>query len=180
MDEGGQKVTDKVRLNVGCGKNILDGYINVDSYVPPGMHGKVTYMDARDLQFPSESVDEILSIFVLEHIEFWELRNTLFEWWRVLKPGGKLTIKTDNFVTIAQMFLNGEIDIRDLQYYIHNANPLDRAASPHRSALTPEYLDKILRLSGFKVIRWYNEEMAMVFECERMPFSYAFEQRRLK
>ena len=76
-----------VRLNLGCGTNHLENFVNVDKY------GKVDY--AHDLEvFPypwdDNSVDEVVMNHVLEHIQpWWKAFN---ECARVLKPGGMLHI----------------------------------------------------------------------------------------
>ena len=81
------------KLNLGCGDKILPGYINVD--VAEARLGKKpdVLCDLRKLTpFEDQSVDEILSVHVVEHFWRWEVVDILKEWVRVLKPGGKLVI----------------------------------------------------------------------------------------
>ncbi len=75
-----------VRLNLGCGRLSLDGYVNVDMRALPGVD-VVAPIDR--LPFEPESVDEIFSAHLLEHFPHEELRRKLLPYWmKLLKPGG--------------------------------------------------------------------------------------------
>ena len=50
--------------------------------------------DGESLPFPDESFDVITSWHVIEHVQ--DVRQTLDEWHRVLKPGGWVMIETPN------------------------------------------------------------------------------------
>jgi autotransporter strand-loop-strand O-heptosyltransferase len=75
-----------IRLNVGCGDRRFDGYLSVDKYYP----GVDIQRDANDLGFDDNSVDEIKSFHMLEHLNKFEVGAVLREWYRVLRPGGEL------------------------------------------------------------------------------------------
>lgn len=82
-----------VRLNLGCGTNILPGWINVDSQAGPGVD-VILDLDhnwSQTMYFGHEAVDEMLMSHVLEHLQY-PLRamNNL---WRAAKAGCKLTIR---------------------------------------------------------------------------------------
>jgi len=78
--------SDVIKLNLGCGDDLRDGYINVDLY----NNNAEIQMDVRQLFYDDNSVDEIFSSHVLEHFSKHETIPILIEWNRVLKPGGKL------------------------------------------------------------------------------------------
>lgn len=81
------------KLNLGCGGQVKTGYINVDRYVSaPG----VIPMDIFTLPFASNSIDEILSEHMLEHLGKFEVPLALAEWARVLKRGGLLQLNLPN------------------------------------------------------------------------------------
>ncbi|HEX6961347.1 MAG TPA: methyltransferase domain-containing protein [Lacipirellula sp.] len=89
-----------LRLNLGCGDKILPGYVNVD--VAPSRAGKKpdVLCDLRRLEpFETDSVDEILSVHVIEHFWRWEVADILREWLRVLKPGGVMILECPNLAT---------------------------------------------------------------------------------
>jgi predicted SAM-dependent methyltransferase len=170
-----------LKLNLGCGKDIREGYENIDISVCDAFEAIVKQMDVRRLDYPDNSADEIVAIDVLEHIEFWEIRATLHEWWRVLKPDGKLIIRTDNFEAIAEMFLKGELGIEELQFFVHNSNPLAHDVPDcHRSALTEPYMKEILRKEGLLVTKYEDIAHHMVFECKKQSIENRHEERKQK
>lgn len=88
----------EVRLNLGCGQNVLDGYENIDLYVAlPG----ILRLDVRCLPHQDGSVDEILAKDILEHLPRLEWKGALADWVRVLKPGGTITIVSPEMVLLA-------------------------------------------------------------------------------
>ena len=76
----------KIRLNLGCGEQRIDGYIGIDIRDC----GQEMIWDIRDgLPFPDGSVDEVYSCHFLEHLTDDESMDLLREIYRVLKPKGK-------------------------------------------------------------------------------------------
>lgn len=80
------------RLNLGCGRNHVDGWINIDHVPLPGVDvvADLNACATTPLPFDENSVDEILMSHVIEHIS-----NTLplmQELYRIAKPGTKLNI----------------------------------------------------------------------------------------
>lgn len=73
----------EVKLHLGCGQKILEGFINIDTY-----HGADLVLDLEDAKLPYEDNQalEIRSLDFLEHIRnFIPLMN---ECWRVLDQNG--------------------------------------------------------------------------------------------
>jgi len=70
--------------------------------------------DASDLSiFDTNSVDTIYSSHTLEHFYYGinhELVNTLKEWNRVLKPGGKLMISVPDLETLSGLYIRKNLD----------------------------------------------------------------------
>ncbi len=76
-----------LRLNLGCARNMLPGYINVD--VVPGTG--ITVADLRlDWPWDTCSVGDIQASHVIEHLP--DKIHTMNELWRVLAPGARATI----------------------------------------------------------------------------------------
>jgi SAM-dependent methyltransferase len=98
--------TQERKLNLGCGDKILPGYVNVDVAEARAGHKPDVLCDLRKLEpFESNSVDEILSVHVVEHFWRWEVVDILAEWVRVLKPGGKMILECPNLISACQQFL---------------------------------------------------------------------------
>jgi SAM-dependent methyltransferase len=83
----------ETKLNIGCGTDIRDGWINLDS-LP--LHGVSMVHDIERAPFPFEDgcFDTILCQDVLEHVEYIPV---LRECYRILKKGGKLRIRVPHF-----------------------------------------------------------------------------------
>ncbi len=94
------------KLNLGCGDKILPGYINVDvAESRLGLKPDVV-CDLRELKaFEDASVDEILSVHVVEHFWRWEVTDVLKEWVRVLKPGGAMILECPNLLSACRALL---------------------------------------------------------------------------
>ena len=99
------------RLNLGCGDKILPDCINVD--VAPSRRGLKpdVLCDLHKLTpFEDDSIDQILSVHVVEHFWRWEVVGVLREWVRVLKPGGMLLVTNTIMKTVADRArLAGEV-----------------------------------------------------------------------
>ncbi len=79
------------RINLGCGKDIRQGYVNCDIAPLPGVD-KVFDLDSIPYPFADGEADEIVVSHVLEHLNS-PLPEVMDELWRILKPGGRLHIR---------------------------------------------------------------------------------------
>jgi len=79
------------RLNLGCGENKMNDYINVD--IRPEINPDIVW-DLEKFPYPWEdsSIDEIYASNVIEHFPYQIQDTILEEWHRILKSGGKLII----------------------------------------------------------------------------------------
>ena len=78
------------KLNLGCGNDIREGYLNVDISPHKGVD---IVADLNETPYPikDDTYDKIIAFFILEHLK--DTEKCLKEWHRILKPGGKLIIK---------------------------------------------------------------------------------------
>lgn len=144
---------EKIRLNLGCGKRILPNYVNIDT---KPFEDKVEVQDVRNLQFADDSVDEILAEFILEHISYFETQETMWEWWRVLKPGGVLILLVPDFEEIAKAYLAGELDRDALHFQLYSPIINPERQMPHLCMFDKPYLKSLLRKEGFGVLSMEN------------------------
>lgn len=90
-------------MNVGCGDDYKEEFINVDLYKA----AKVDLVaDIRALPYSDGLVDEIYASHVLEHFGKWEMHTLLTEWCRALKPQGKMTIIVPDLEWVVRNWLN--------------------------------------------------------------------------
>jgi SAM-dependent methyltransferase len=76
-----------MRINLGCSDRHLAGFVNVD-LVPPA--DLCCDLNADSWPWQTSSVEEIVAADVIEHLH--DKLHTMNEIWRVLKPGGVVTI----------------------------------------------------------------------------------------
>jgi SAM-dependent methyltransferase len=81
------------KMNVGCGRNSIAGWINVDSAKLPGVDILADLEDVRryPIALPDNSIDHFLLSHVLEHIN--NSLNLMEELWRLAVPGATAEIR---------------------------------------------------------------------------------------
>jgi GT2 family glycosyltransferase/SAM-dependent methyltransferase len=100
------KMLPQLKLHLACGHDYTEGYINVDLYAPEDAKCDVRF-DVMSLPYPDNSVDEIKAFHIIEHFHFFEIDKVLKEWYRVLKPGGRLWLETPDFLETCRSFVEG-------------------------------------------------------------------------
>ncbi len=87
--------TRKSKLNLGCGNDIREGFVNLDC---TGLDGVDVVHDLNVLPLPFEDdrFEEILCLDVLEHIDYVPL---LKECLRILRPQGKIIVEVPHFAS---------------------------------------------------------------------------------
>jgi hypothetical protein len=86
-------MTKLAKINVGCGRNVMPNWINLDSFPLPGVDivADLEICATTPLPLADDSADELLLSHVLEHI-----RNALpmmQELHRIAAPDAKMTIR---------------------------------------------------------------------------------------
>lgn len=104
-------MAEPVKLNIGCGSRVLDGWINID-LVSRETTKKVkkepdVISDIRKIPLEDDYADEAMAIHVLEHFHPWEVTPLMKEWIRLLKPGGKLVIEVPDIEKVAAYIVSG-------------------------------------------------------------------------
>lgn len=163
-----------MRLNLGCGDNLIEGYVNIDKYDKAAD----VRADMADVAYPDKSIEEIVIYQALEHTPYNSLNSILSNCHRMLVPGGKLIIEVPDIEYAALEILSDGLSDKWVhhiwgEYY----RPWDKerypdatfhAGSIHYQGFTFDRLSNALKQAGFSDVR--KREMA-----EKHP-SYKFEE----
>jgi len=137
-----------MKLNLGCGGDYKKGYVNLDAF-DSTIADKI--MKVNDFEFDDNSVDEILLSQVIEHLGIVQSLYTISECFRVLKPSGKLIIKTPDIRSAFKRYLDGGREIRK------NVLPwifgVDSKGMQHRFCFPDDLLEETLLNNGFMKIK---------------------------
>lgn len=102
------RAEQNMRLNVGCGARVLDGWVNCDIVRNPSAPRDPEILcDAKVIPLPDGCADTLMAIHVFEHFYRWEVESVLREWRRLLRPGGALILELPNLVKCCENYLSG-------------------------------------------------------------------------
>lgn len=157
-------------LHVGCGKNVLEGFINVDKYFK---HPDILPYDMFALPFEHNSIDTIYSSHSLEHLPIRQAKLALLNWYKLLKTGGILYLAIPDLEEIMLIMLDPTIPEERKEYWymytlfgyqadcsdLANAYKLDIPVDYgqfHQCGFSKNMITRILTTSGFNVEKIMN------------------------
>lgn len=162
-----------IKYNLGCGPHeILDGYINCDTTMFPGVDVTCPLWELRGKDFKrlnDETIDEIRASHVIEHVPPNLLERTLLEWYRVLKPGGKVYVYCPNASLIFSDYISGKIDMIEASRLLFGEH--DFEGNVHHLCFDKQRLGSLFTQYNFKVISYEGRPNAYRYElgiqCEK-------------
>jgi len=147
----------QLKLHLACGHDYDKDYINVDLYAPEDAKCDIRF-DVQKLPYDDNTIDEIKAFHIIEHFHFFEIQEVLKEWYRVLKPGGKLYLETPDFLETCRSFVEGNpatgMDIEQWRillyghFFAHAWIP----GQTHKFLFTESQLRTNLRWAGFQLV----------------------------
>jgi len=137
------------RLNIGCGYDKREGYLNID--MDPSCQPDLLIVNNDLSSLPKNYFEEILAHDVLEHIPRAHTMSALLDWAALLKMGGTLTFQTSDIIGITTMMQQNptfefEFNWTSLMFG-NQAHPGDF----HYNGFTERTLYVHLKAAGFNV-----------------------------
>ena len=179
LDKGYQK------LNIGGGPKNLTGFVNVDFVCHTNVEREVV-ANILDLSFvPTDSIVQVHTNHVLEHLTDQQLGEQLREYHRVLKSDGLVSIRCPNALGMAYGFWFEPVLEEDQQSFVEMGfpqeesfgNPRDRwfhkdiygvchcfwgdvgnIENQHLNIITPSYLRERIESMGFRLLKMTRPE----------------------
>ena len=165
------------KLEIGAGRRPKEDYDHMD------MDGTLPHIeivgDARKIPVEEGIYDEVYTHWVLEHFAWREMVAVLQEWKRVLKPGGKVEIVTNNQEAHNKCLSENNISWQEwvrLTYGIRfDAENIDKKGSIppladcHKIGFTQDLLVDFLKRAGFEEVivsaQWQCREVDGRIKC---------------
>jgi predicted SAM-dependent methyltransferase len=155
--------TREPKLQIGCGPNLLEGWLNSGISLQECRTG--VYLDAgRRFPFPDCTFDFVFSEHLFEHLTYPQATNMLKECYRVLKPGGVMRVATPDLRFLLGLYQEPEKSLhkRYIEYSAERGNIPPTAvfvinrfhtAWGHQIVYDKATLSDLLEQNGFKNIR---------------------------
>jgi predicted SAM-dependent methyltransferase len=141
----------ELKLHVGCGKGLLDGWINIDVFPAP-----LSMNVLWGLPFADGSVRYLFVSHLLEHLFFpRDVRPFLKEIYRVLAPGGIVRIVVPDMEQCIEAYVND-----------------DRSFFGNRREAWPWWPENPTRLEDFLAYAGAGAEPAYLFESHKYGYDF--------
>lgn len=109
------------------------------------------------MPFDNDYADEAMAIHVVEHFYIWDVPEVLSEWYRVLKPGGKMIIEVPDLDKVIYHIMYGT-SIPNFTLWALYGDPSEKdPLMVHKWCYNAKSLGKLMEKTGFKNI---GREMA--------------------
>ena len=95
--------SDEVKLNLGCGRDIKKGYVNIDAIKRDGVD-VVMDLASEDLPFANGSVDHINLQDIIEHFYHNQIDWFIEVCYQKLKSGGTIYIQTPDLEVLCERY----------------------------------------------------------------------------
>lgn len=143
-----------MKLNIGCGRMVLDGWTNCDVQVSPKAPRPPEILcDAKSIPLEDESAEIVMALHLIEHFYFWEVPDVLAEWRRLLKPSGTLILELPDLAKACKNLLDGKGDQWSM-WPLYGDPSHEDPFMCHRWGYTPATLAKLLRENGFVDVKF--------------------------
>ena len=140
----------QLNLNLGCGTDIIDNWINIDINPQDKRVNKYDISRIGD-HFKADSVDNIKLAHVLEHFTYEEGATLIRQCHTILKSGGNIYIEMPNLRKICAYIIDSGIGNREF-YLKQLFGNQSTVWEYHKSGYDYEMLAHLVTSIGFKQI----------------------------
>lgn len=152
-----------MKLNLGCGKDVREGFVNVD------MHNDAADVKSEMREYmktlSDNSVEHILASHVVEHIPFHEVPHFLEICHRVLQPGGLLEIVCPDIDWWIENYVRGIVPIEQLETMVFGHRHIEGWG--HEAMVTEDRLAPVIRDVGFVVLDVYKGDSHLAIHATK-------------
>lgn len=150
-----------VRLHIGAGGTVLDGYVNVDSLLLRNTE-LISNIKHLDWFVRKESVSHIYASHVLEHFSEREVREILRLLRNLLQKEGELRISVPDLDKIVRIYA------KNLEYFQQSGTPpwigpiyggQTTKYDFHKTGFNLSWMTYLLKEAGFTEIKEYDAEL---------------------
>ena len=150
------------KVNLGCGFDHRDGYLNVDFHPD---HNPDLLADVRELSMlPDGYYEEVLAQDILEHLERADTSKALAEWARITAIGGHLIVRVPDFMGVARLMAEEHSVERHLQMTHVLYGTQAYSGDFHLTGFTELTLRHALHEAGF-ITRTLERQLGWLFDC---------------
>lgn len=151
-----------MRVNWWCGRQVLDGWYNVDAVLhkkaprrPELLH--IVEFDAdgvvlNPLPLADGCATDLQAMHAIEHVHEWQAPHLLAEWRRLLAPGGTLVLELPNIEAAARNLLAGRPPQMSMFAFYGDGSHRDPFMT-HRYGYTPTTITTLVAAAGFIKVR---------------------------
>jgi SAM-dependent methyltransferase len=166
-----------IKLNLGCGNDIKNDYINCDLREDFKVD-RVFDITETNYPFENNSVDEIYCYHVLEHIQLYNWYGMIKEWKRILNKKGTIVIGYPDLKDFIKKFINYRFEIVEAKtkeeefevaekfwepnnFYCLNGAQKNKYDN-HVTLIDDMYLILIFKKFGFKYEKSYDKNGLLI------------------
>lgn len=154
-------MSDIKKLNLGCGDDVKDGFINVDIR---NLDNVIQCDITKPLPFQDNEFDYILMSDVIEHFSIKDLEKYFPEWIRVLKKGGGLQIRTPNLLWMCKEYLKSH-DAEFISWHIFGGQ--DYSTNFHYVIFDRKSLNRFLLLNNCFELEYKEKGSNMIIIAKK-------------
>ncbi len=133
-------------LNIGCGHDYREGYVNID--MDPNCSPDILVQNNDFSLIPKNHFEYAVVANIIEHIPRQFMMGALLDWVSLIKIGGKMWIETSNPVRIAQQMEEKNDFERHYNWLRMMFGNQDHEGDYHFNGFTEITLSVILKASG--------------------------------